>query len=73
MKILYVANERASAELAASALRTLARDVRLEWARDLSSALSWVYYNRDVAALVVEAELQSQSCASFVDHVRSQL
>jgi PAS domain S-box-containing protein len=71
MKILYVANERNPAQLAATALRALGEDVRLEWARDLSSALSWVYYNRDVAALVVEDGLQNQSCAAFVDHVRS--
>lgn len=71
MKILYVANERDPAQLAANALRTLGEDVRLEWARDLSSAASWAYYNRDVAALIVEAELQNQSCAAFVDDVRS--
>ncbi len=70
MKILYVANERSAAQLAANALRTLAEDVRLEWARDLSGASSWAYYNRDVAALIVEAGLQNQSCAAFVDHVR---
>lgn len=71
MKILYVANERSATQPVAAALRTLAPDVSLTWARDLSSALSWVHYNRDVAALVVEAELQKQSSASFIDHVRS--
>ena len=71
MKILYVANDRNAAQLAGTALRSIAPDVRLTWAGSLSAALRWVQDNRDVAALVLDTEVQHQSCASFVDHVRS--
>ena len=70
MKILYVANERSAAQLAAQALRGIAPDVKLTWTGSLSAALRWVQDNRDVAAVVVETEVQHQSSASFVDHVR---
>ena len=70
MKILYVANERRSAQLAANALRSVAQDVTLTWAGSVSAALRWIQDNPDVAALVVDAEIQNQSCAPFVDHVR---
>lgn len=55
MKILCVANERRAAQLAAKALRQIAPDVTLIWARHLPAALRWVDDHRDVAALVVEA------------------
>ena len=70
MKILYVANERRAAQLAAHALRNLAPDVKVTWAGSLSPALRWVQENTDVAALIVEAEVQCQGCTTFLDHVR---
>ena len=70
MKILYVANERRAALLAADALREIAPDWRVAWAGQLSEALHWVHYNPDLAALVVEAEVQNQSCTSLVGEVR---
>jgi CheY-like chemotaxis protein len=68
MKILYVANERSDAQLAANALRDLG--LRLAWAGSLSAGLRWVQDNRDVAALVVEAEVQNESCPPFVARIR---
>ena len=70
MKILYVADERGAAQLAAKALRDIAPGVKLSWARRLSTALHWLDDNLDVTALVVEAEVESQSCAAFVGQVR---
>jgi PAS domain S-box-containing protein len=69
MKILYVGTERA-ARLAAKALHTLAPDVGLAWAGSLATAVHWVDDNRIAAAFVIEAEVQNQSCASLVDHIR---
>ena len=70
MKILYVANERRAAQLAAHALRNLAPDVKVTWAGSLSPALRWVQEYTDVAALIIEAEVQGQGCTTFLDHVR---
>src|SRR4030095_5110794 len=70
MKILYVANERRAAQLAAGALRDLAQDVRIAWAGSQSAALSWVQGNPDVASVIVESEVQSQHCGPFVARVR---
>ena len=70
MKILYLGTERGAAQIAANALRDLAPDVRLAWAGSLSAGLRWVDDNRDVKAMVVETDVQNQSCASFVDRVR---
>ncbi len=70
MKILYVANERRAAQLAAHALRNIAPDVKVTWAGSLSPALRWVQENTDVAALIIEAEVQGQGSTTFLDHVR---
>ena len=70
MKILYVANERRSAELAATALRSIAPEVAITWAGRLSVAMRWVLDNPDLAAVVVEAEVENQDCTSFVSQVR---
>src|SRR5690242_8196227 len=71
MKILYVANERGAAQRAAAGLRDIAPDVKLAWAGSLFGALTWVDDNRDVAAVVVDAEVENQSCTSFVGQVRN--
>ncbi len=71
MKILYTANERHDAQLAANALRSLAPDATVAWAGRLSDAQLWVSENRDLTAVVVEAQVHNQSCASFVGHIRS--
>lgn len=70
MKILYVANERQAAIVAADALHATASNVTLTWGRTPGSALQWAEGNRDVAAVIVEADVQGESCASFVEQVR---
>ena len=72
MQILYTANERHDAQLAAQAIRGVAQDVRVVWAARLSDAGRWVSENRDrLAAIVVDAEVQHQSCVPFVRLVRT--
>jgi PAS domain S-box-containing protein len=71
MRILYVANERRTAQLAVGALRDVAPDVKLSWAGSLSGALRWVRDNRDLGALLVEADIDGQSSASFIGQVRA--
>ena len=70
MKILYVANERRAAQLAAHALRNIAPDVKVTWAGSLSPALRWVQENPDVSALILEAQVQGQGSTAFLDQVR---
>ncbi|HEX7138316.1 MAG TPA: hypothetical protein VF219_10730, partial [Vicinamibacterales bacterium] len=71
MKILYTADERQDAQLAANAVRGLAQDVMVIWAGRLSDAGRWLSENRDLAAMVVEAEVHNQSCAPLVRHART--
>ena len=70
MKILYIANDRRAAELAAFALRTVAPDVAVAWAASLGNARRWIDENRDVATLIVEVGSDSPSFESFVGQVR---
>jgi PAS domain S-box-containing protein len=70
MKILYIANDRRAAELAALPLGTVAPDVKTTWVASLGEARRWVDENRDVAALIVEVESDSPTCESFVRQVR---
>src|SRR5262245_64958873 len=70
MKILYVANDRRLAQLAANALHTIAQDVRVAWAGSLPSALGWVAVNQDVATVIVATQVQNQGSSPFVDRLR---
>jgi PAS domain S-box-containing protein len=70
MKILYIANDRRAAELAAPPLRAVAPDVAISWAASLGDALCWIDENRDVATLIAEVESDDQACQSFVRQVR---
>ena len=69
MKILYIGFERASAELAAGALHDIAHNFTVSWAQSPGAGLEWLQDNRDAAAVIVE--VHTQSCASFVAHVRA--
>lgn len=71
MKILYIANERGDAQVAATALRGIAPNVTVLWAFHVDQAADWIHENQDLAALVVEAQVDGQSCISFLKHVRS--
>lgn len=70
MKILYAADERRAAEVAARALHAIAQNVTVTWAHTLPSAVQWVDSNPDAAAVIVEAEVQGYGCAGFIERVR---
>ncbi|HEY7284418.1 MAG TPA: PAS domain S-box protein [Vicinamibacterales bacterium] len=71
MKILYTADDRQDAQLAADALRGLAQEVTVVWAGRLSDASRWLFEHRDLAVMIVEADVRNQSCAPLVRHVRA--
>jgi PAS domain S-box-containing protein len=71
MKILYIANERRGADVAARALHATVPDVRTTWVQTHGSGMSWVQANRDAAAILVESEAHDQRSASFVEQIRS--
>jgi PAS domain S-box-containing protein len=71
MKILYIATERQAAQGAAHSLRGIAPQIALSWARNLTSALKWIHDNRDVTAVIVEAEPQRRGIAAFTEDLRS--
>ena len=71
MKILYTADDQNDAQLAINAIRSVAPDAKIFWAGRLSDAGRWLSANRDVAAIVVDVEVQQQNCAPLVRHVRT--
>ena len=68
MKILYIAGERQAAQRAAAALRGIAPNVTLAWARNPGTVVPWVQGNRDAAAVVLEVD--GQRCAAVVQQAR---
>ena len=70
MKILYFGNQRLDAQNLATALRTVAKNGTVSWTSSLDRAAKWLDENRDVAALVVEAEADGATGASVLKHVR---
>lgn len=71
MHILYIANERRAAAVAARALHATAPQVKVTWAPSLGSGASWLVANRDAAAALVEAEVQGQPAVGLVEKVRA--
>jgi hypothetical protein len=71
MKILYVADDRRAAQLAARALRAVAPTATLTWARDIAPAMRWVQDHRDAAAIIVEPTVNGQNCATVANHVKT--
>ena len=71
MKILYVADDRRAAQLAARALRAVAPAATLTWARDIAPAMRWVQDNRDAAAIILEPQVHGQNCATVASHVKA--
>ena len=70
MKILYFGNQRLDAQHLATALRTVAKNGTVSWTSSLDRAAKWLDENRDVAALVVEAQADGATGASVLKHVR---
>jgi hypothetical protein len=71
MKILYIGNERRSAQAVATALRSIAPKVTLLWAQSLDHCARCVDENRDLAALVIDAQLNPGAWPSSLRDLRS--
>ena len=58
MKLLYFGNERLDAQNLATSLREITRNgTTVSWTRSADRASAWMAQNRDVAALVVETQI----------------
>jgi hypothetical protein len=71
MKILYVAHERGAVVRAARALHPAAPQAALTWSKTFESAIPWLQANPDTDAVIIDADVQGQSCAAFMEEVRS--
>ena len=71
MKILYIGNERRSAQAVATALRSIAPKVTLLWAQSLDHCARFVDENRDLAALVIDAQVHPGTWPSSLKDLRS--
>ena len=71
MKILYIGNERRSAQTVATALRGIAPKVTLLWAQSLDHCARCVDENRDLAALVIDAQVHPGTWPSSLKDLRS--
>ena len=71
MKILYIGNERRSAQAVATALRGIAPKVTLLWAQSLEHCARCVDENRDLAALVIDAQVHPGTWPSSLKDLRS--
>src|SRR5687768_17457655 len=71
MKILYIAHERSAAQVAATALRRLAPNSRMSWARDTEAALGWLHDNGDAAAIFADCGTENPEFEAFLADVRS--
>ena len=70
MKILYIGGEQSEAHGVATALRGIDQDVKVSWASRLEPAARWLDENRDLAAVVVEAQTNGDSWPSVLKHAR---
>ena len=69
MKILYIGGEQSDAHGVATALRGIDQDVKVSWASGLEPA-RWLDENRDLAAVVVEAQTNGDSWPSVLNQAR---
>ncbi len=70
MKLLYFGNERLDAQNLATALRATAPNCTVSWTSRVDRASKWIADNRDdVAALVVEAQIDGESWHSLLKSV----
>jgi hypothetical protein len=71
MKILYIGKERRNAQAAATALRGIANKVTLAWALSLDQCEEYLDENRDVAALVMDAQVHGGNWPPSLKDLRS--
>jgi hypothetical protein len=70
MKILYIAQERLAARLAAHALRGIAPDTSVAWAQAPDAALGWIRDNRDADAVIIDSGEEPSAAAMLVEQIR---
>lgn len=70
MKILYVARERSDAEAAAAALHNAAQNVTVSWTSGLDQVVEWIGQDQDLAALVVDAQVDLTGWRPVLEQVR---
>lgn len=66
MKILCIAPEHSDVLAVTSTLPELSRGVSLSWAHRFEDAAFWIFHNRDVAALVLDAQFGHEPCAALL-------
>jgi len=71
MKILLFAQERPAAELVSRALRRIAPDATLAWARSADAALTWLGTNRDAGLVIVDASIPAPRYEVLLDQARA--
>jgi hypothetical protein len=71
MKILYIGNERRNAEAVATALRTITSNVTISWTQSLDHCARYLAQNRDLAALVMDAQVHAGKWPSSLRDLRS--
>jgi len=70
MNILYVGPERQEAQVVATALRSLAQNVSISWTSRLEHAAKWIDQNEELAALVVDAQVDRAGWRPLLDQMR---
>ena len=70
MKVLYVGGEQSDAQAVATALRVIAANVTVSWTSGLDHVARWIDQNSDLAALVVEAQVDRTSWRPILEQVR---
>ena len=70
MKLLYFGNERLDAQNLGAAVRAIARNGTVSWTTSADRASTWIAENKDVAALVVEGQVDGESWRSVQACVR---
>ena len=71
MKILYIGNERRNAEAVATALRAITPNVTISWTQSLDHCARYLAQNRDLAALVMDAQAHAGKWPSSLRDLRS--
>ena len=71
MKILYIGNERRDAQAVATALHSIAPKVTLFWAHSLDHCARCLDENRDLAVLVIDAQVHAGKWPSSLKDLRS--
>lgn len=70
MKILCIAPEHSDVLAVASTLPALSQGISLAWAERFEDAAFWIFHNRDLAALVLDAQFGHEPCAALLANLQ---